>query len=365
MSKSHSLGLVLQLTSAGTPKRILVSEVNWLGDAVMSLPALRAIRRAWPNAHLVVLIRRELAGLFDGAQWIDSLILYTYANGRLDVTEFARTILKIRRERFDLAVLFPNNFRSALWVALAGVPARAGYIRNRRGALLTHRSPTQERTGTHQSQHWLEMIRSTLGIEYEAEKAALEVAESHRERMREWLLLNRRSVKSQMIAIAPCAAFGPAKEWPPGSYTELISLLAKRGVECVLVGTRSERAKCENIAKSAGGAVLATGETSVGELTALLSICDGFVGNDSGCAHVAAALGIPTVAIFGSTDSSRTAPMGPRVAVVRQTIDCSPCFARTCRFDHYDCMRSIAPREVIETLERLCMSEVCDREPTT
>jgi lipopolysaccharide heptosyltransferase II len=339
-------------TGIGTPQRILVKEVNWLGDAVMSLPALRAIRRTWPNAHLAVLVKRELAGFFDGAHWIDEVIAYTIADGMRGLADTARIILRIRRARFDLAVLFPNNFSSALWVALAAVPARAGYVRDRRGPLLTHKVfPPQEGTGAHQSQYWLAMIRSTLGIDDDARESALDVHEPHRERMRQWLGARRLRPGSPIIALAPCAAFGPAKEWP--GYSAVIDRLGERGAECVLVGAPGERAKCEEVARAGSPAIVAAGETGIGELIALLSICDGFVGNDSGCAHAAAALGIPTVAIFGSTDPGRTAPIGSKAAVIYRAIECSPCLARTCRFGHYDCLRSIGPEEVVDALARL------------
>ena len=342
------------MTYVGTPKRILVTEVNWLGDAVMSLPALRAIRRVWPNAHLAVLVKRDLAGFFDGARWIDSVIPYIKDGGMRGLADTAKIVRQIRRGRFDLAILFPNNFRSALWSALARVPARAGYIRDRRGPLLTHKVfPPREAAGTHQSRYWLAMIRSTLGIEIDSERTTLEVGESDRDRMRQWLRAHRPRTEAPMIALAPGAAFGPAKEWPASRYAELIDLVVARGAECVLVGTPGERTKCEQVARGRSGVTVAAGETPIGDLIALLSICDGFVGNDSGCAHVAAALGIPTIAIFGSTDPSRTAPLGPKVAVMRRAPECSPCFARTCRFDHYDCLRSIHPKEVVEALEKL------------
>ena len=354
MSQPRSEKPAFDMTYVGTPKRILVTEVNWLGDAVMSLPALRAIHRVWPNAHLAVLLKRDLAGFFDGARWIDSVIPYIKDGGMRGLADTAKIVRQIRRGRFDLAILFPNNFRSALWSALARVPARAGYIRDRRGPLLTHKVfPPREAAGTHQSRYWLAMIRSTLGIEIDSERTTLEVGESDRDRMRQWLRAHRPRTEAPMIALAPGAAFGPAKEWPASRYAELIDLVVARGAECVLVGTPGERTKCEQVARGRSGVTVAAGETPIGDLIALLSICDGFVGNDSGCAHVAAALGIPTVAIFGSTDPSRTAPLGPKVAVMRRAPECSPCFARTCRFDHYDCLRSIHPKEVVEALEKL------------
>ncbi len=122
------------------PRRILVKEVNWLGDLVMSMPALRAIRRAWPGARLSILVKRELAGFFDGAHWIDELISYSISPGLRGFADAARIVSRIRAAGFDLAVLFPNSISSALWVTLAGVSNRAGYVRDGRGLLLTHKA---------------------------------------------------------------------------------------------------------------------------------------------------------------------------------------------------------------------------------
>lgn len=148
------------------------------------------------------------------------------------------------------------------------------------------------------------------------------------------------------------AAYGPAKEWPAERYAELADLLAVRhGAECVLVGGIDDRPQCERIAVECGrGAIVAAAETTVGELIALLAQCHGFVGNDSGCMHLAGALGVPTVAIFGSTNPLRTGPMGPHCTVIYRGIECSPCLERTCRFGHYNCLRQITAEEAADAL---------------
>ncbi len=199
--------------------------------------------------------------------------------------------------------------------------------------------------------YWLALVRETLGIEGDVADFAIEVHEPNRARMRQWLAARRTHADRAVVAIAPAAAYGPAKEWPLQSYSALVDLLADRfEAECVLVGAPAERGRCEEVARaSRRGAVIAAGETNVGELVALLSICGGFIGNDSGCAHVAGALGIPSVAIFGSTDPNRTGPLGASAKVIYRGIECSPCFARTCRFGHYNCLRSIEPAEVADS----------------
>ena len=337
------------------PGRILVKEVNWLGDLVMSTPALRAIRRAWPSAHLAVLIKQELASFFDGARWLDEVIPYSVGRGLSGFFDRRRIVGEIRSRRFDLGVLFPNSFESALWIAMAGIRRRAGFVGDARGAMLTLKAlPPPEAVTGHQMNYWLAMVRAT-GVcvaDAHADDLAIDVHGPHRERMREWLAANRKRPGRPVFAIAPAAAYGPAKEWPADNYGALIDLLALReDAEVVLVGASSERAKCEEVAAaSKSGAMIAAGHTNVGELIALLSLCDGFIGNDSGCMHLAGALGIPTVAIFGSTNPSRTGPLGPKTRVIYHKLECSPCLARTCRFGHYNCLTQIEPAELADAI---------------
>lgn len=338
------------------PRRVLVREVNWLGDVVMSLPALGLIRRAWPGAHLSVLCKRELAGFFDGAGWIDEVIPYSISRGLRGYADTARIFSRIRAGRFDLAILLPESFSAALWVTLAGVRNRAGYATDLRGPLLTHKSvPAADAARSHQMYRWLAMLRGTLAIEGDAGLPTIDVHEPHRATMRAWLAARRQSPDRALIAIAPAAAYGPAKEWPPAYYSALIDLLGERfGAECVLIGAPGERPRCELVARgSRHRALVAAGETGVGELIALLSLCNGFAGNDSGCMHVAAALKIPTVAVFGSTDPSRTGPLGPKTKVIYRGIECSPCLARACRFGHYNCLTTIEAAEVATAIADL------------
>ena len=342
----------------GLAGRVLVKEVNWLGDLVISLPALRAIRAAFATSIITVMVKRELASFFDGMTWVDEVIPYTIGHGLRGLSDRRRLIGKIRDHRFDLAILFPNSFQSALWVTLGGVPRRAGFVADHRRAMLTHRAlPPGDALNGHQRGYWLAMIRETMGImpAAGAEELKLEVAKPHREKMHAWLGAHRISPGAPLIAIAPAAAYGPAKEWPPVRYAALIDFLTEEGgAECMLVGAPSEHGLCAQVAATTrSNPLVAAGETSVGELIALLSMCRGFVGNDSGAMHLAAALSIPTVGIFGSTDPERTGPGGPRAGVIYHRLECSPCLARTCRFGHYNCLREITPAEVARQLVTL------------
>jgi heptosyltransferase-2 len=203
----------------------------------------------------------------------------------------------------------------------------------------------------HQANDYLALVRETLGIDGSVADVRLIAAPARTAKLRAWLARHRRA-DGPLIALAPAAAYGPAKEWPAERYAALIDEMRELGgAECVLVGSATERARCaEIVAASRSGGVLAAGETDVGDLVALLSLCAGFAGNDSGAMHVAGALGIPTVGIFGSTRPQRTGPLGPRTRVLYDQIPCSPCLARTCRFGHYDCLRRIGVADVVAAL---------------
>jgi heptosyltransferase-2 len=337
------------------PHRIVVKALNWLGDLVMSGPALHAIRDTFPGAHLAVLVRRELASFFDGARWVDEVIPYRLRGGVAGLRDQFSIVRRVRAGRFDLAVVFPKSFQSALWMALAGVQRRAGYEAEHRGFMLTHKvAPRADVNRAHQMHLWLTMVAETVGAEGAAEAYHLDVDLKSREKMRAWLAHRRRArPERRLIALAPVAAYGPAKEWPPERYAALIDILAERhGAESMLMGGGDDLARCERIvALSKSGAIIAAGETTVGELIALLSLCQGFAGNDSGGMHLAGSLGLPTVAIFGSSNPIRTGPMGPHCRIIFRGLECSPCLERTCRFGHYNCLREIAAEEVAAALE--------------
>jgi heptosyltransferase II len=337
------------------PQRVLVKEVNWLGDLVMSLPALKAVRRAFPHARLSVLIKSELASFFDGAEWLDELIPYRVGRSLGGLADRRHVVAEIRSRRFDLAIVFPRSFESAFWTALARVPHRVGFAADGRGLMLTHKTPRPATLfRSHQVFDYLYLLRNTLGIDGDRTDLAPDVHAPHRAAMREWLAGARRR-GGRLIALAVAAAYGPAKEWPVTRYAALIDRLAERhGAECVLVGAPNERARCEMVAKaSTHGALIAAGSTTVGQALALLSLCDGFAGNDSGAMHVAGALGIPTVGIFASTNPQRTGPLGPHAQALYHRIACSPCLERTCKFGHYDCLKQVAVDEVETALIQL------------
>ena len=251
-AESNAAAARMRMDLTGLAGRVLVKEVNWLGDLVISLPALRAIRAAFATSTLTVLVKKELAGFFDGMTWIDEVMPYTVARGIHGIADRIQIINRIRARHFDLAILFPNSFEAALWATIGGARRRAGFSTDYRGALLTHKAqPADDAMSGHQHDYWLAMIRDTVGVKPIAGAAEmkLEVGSTHQEKMRAWLEANRRSPGAPLIAIAPAAAYGPAKEWPLVRYAALIDLLYESaGAECVLVGAPSERQLCAQVA---------------------------------------------------------------------------------------------------------------------
>jgi len=333
--------------------RVLVKEVNWLGDLVISLPALHAVRGSASDGRVAVLVRRELAGFFDGFDWVE-VLPYAFRPGVRGLLDRWRLARDLRARGFDLAVLFPKSFDAALLVALARIPRRLGWRSDGRGILLTQAVPLPRERERHQSEDYLELLGHLRTGVAAAETPLLPVAPRQRDEMAAWLARRRANPSAPLIALAVAAAYGPAKEWPAEHFAALIDLLATAGCECVLVGAPDERDRCAAVASaSRAGALVVAGETGIGETIGLLSLCQGFAGNDSGATHVAAALGVPTVAVFGSTEPRRTGPRGGRTRILYQRIACSPCLARTCRYGHYDCLRAITPTHVVEALADL------------
>ncbi len=344
--------------SLGFINRVLVKEVGSLRDLIRSLPALRAVRLAFEGAKLTVLVTAELASFFDGMSWIDEVIPHTAAPSGRPHRGHRNTIKAIRARQFDLAIIFERTFSAALWVTLAGIPRRAGYATDGRGLLLTHRAPPPADADSKEGgNYWDRMLRDTLGVApiTHAQHHILEVDSEHRTQMRTWLTAHGVGRAPPLIAIAPFASYGKTREWPAARFAALIQWIAKRySGRCVLVGTEPDRKRCEQLVKESGpNAVAMIGETSIGQLTALLSLCDGFVGNDTGVTLLADALGLPTIGILGSTTPAEIGPVGQKTRLIYHQVDCSPCLARTCPFEHYNCLLWVTPHEITDALEAL------------
>jgi len=334
--------------------KILVRATNWVGDAVMSIPALEAIRAHWPKAEIAILGRGQIADLYRGQAFADRLMVLESAAGRGRLLAVERLAAALRRERFDLGIVLPNSFASAWLLWRAGVPERVGYGRDGRAWMLTHAIPLP-RIGelpAHEAYGYFELLRRAGWLESlpAVERICLAVPPAARERAREKLagaVGDGQGGRRLRVALAPGATNSRAKCWPAERFAGLADRLVDEFDAAVLLfGTASEREVARRIqALMRHRPIDLAGQTTLEELPALLAACDSFIGNDSGAAHVAAAVAVPAIVIFGPTDPERTRPLGTRVTVVRVPVSCSPCMLRDCPVDHR-CMNRISVEEV-------------------
>jgi lipopolysaccharide heptosyltransferase II len=317
---------------------LLVRSPNWLGDAVMVLPAVRNLKTALGPGHLVVAAPEKLAALWEACPFVDKVV-------PLPQPKKLWTVARVLREgKYASAVLLPNSLRVAAEAFAAGIPRRAGYARGGRGLLLTHPVPVPPRNPVrlHQRFYYLDLVTALGGP---AEESFPSLREPKKE--------NTSSDKRGVLAVCPGAEYGPAKRWPVESFVAAAKLLSeKRGLRVVLFGAPNDAPVAEQFLAQFPEAENLVGKTSLAEFMAGLTEAKLVLCNDSGAMHVAAALGRPTVAIFGSTEPQLTGPLGPRASVLRHHVPCSPCFLRECPID-FGCMKGITPEMVVEQAEKL------------
>ena len=325
---------------------------NWLGDAVMSLPAVRAIRQVFPHAHLTVLARPSVADLYARESAIDRVIPCPAARGWAERRALAE---RLRAERFDGAILLPNSFDSALTVWLAGIPERIGYGRDGRSLLLTRAIPVPEPGDIprHERFYYLELLRRAGMIEHFPACEEIRLDGIGEARSAGAAFLEALGVTGPVIGINPGAAYGNAKRWPAERFRESAREVAGAvGATVLVLGSKAERALCETVAEPLGQAGIAVrnlaGETSLREFIDVTAACRVVLTNDSGAMHVASALGTPVVAVFGATDDTTTGPASSAARVVREHAECSPCLLRECPIDHRCMTRVTAARVATE-----------------
>jgi heptosyltransferase-2 len=334
--------------------KILVRATNWLGDAVMSLPAVRALRTRFPDAEIAVLARPAVAALYEGERSIDRVIPLAGAAGARDWAVKFRLGAVLRRERFDLAVLLPNSFESAAIVWLSGARRRVGYARDGRSALLSDAIavPGAGEIPRHERYYYLELLRragliSELPVVTEILLDGLPDG-----RARGAALFQARGVQLPVIGVSPGAAYGGAKRWLPDRFAAAARELAgDMGGSVVVFGSESERDLCSAVASASDGHNFA-GSTTLREFIDMTAACSLCLTNDSGAMHVAAAVGVPCITVFGPTDETATGPTGVSAKIVREPVDCAPCKLRECPIDHR-CMTRVSVERIVEIADSL------------
>ena len=315
----------------------------------MSLPAMRAIRHRYPEAAITVAARPWVAALYERERSVDHLMTFDGAPGGREWRKKKEFISRIREQSFDLAILFPNSFESAAVIRLAGVPRIIGYARDGRGFLLSQAIPVPKdgEIPRHERFYYLELLRRAKIIDALPETPCirLDAVEDFRREGRESFA--RLNLKLPVIGVSPGAAYGSAKRWLPERFADAAARLkTELGGSVAVFGSAAEKEMCEQVAVAANGRNFA-GATSLEQFIAMTAACRLFITNDSGAMHIASALAVPTVTVFGPTDESATGPLGEAARIIREPVECAPCLKRECPIDHR-CMTGVTVDRVVQ-----------------
>jgi heptosyltransferase-2 len=324
-------------------RRLVIFVPNWLGDAVMALPAIADIRRAFDSASIAVAARASIAPLFRLVPGLDDIIVLPGRGGPWR----SATLL---RGRFDAAVLLTNSLQTALAAWQADIAERWGYRRELRGPLLTRGVPPPGEE--HQVQYYQHLVRM-LGLVTAPSAPRLLVSADLRAEGEQRLREEGWDGVAPLVALAPGAASGGAKRWPAASFGGVATALAADGVTCVFVGGAADRDAADEALEHATAASVIdlVGRTDLPQLAGVLVHCRAVVTNDSGAMHFAAAAGVPVTAMFGPTDERATRPLGDEHAVLTHPVWCRPCMLRECPLDHR-CMTRITVDSVVASARR-------------
>jgi lipopolysaccharide heptosyltransferase II len=341
--------------------RVVVRAPNWVGDAVICLPALRALRRLLPNAHITLVSRPGTGDIFIGADFIDDILIYDRAGLR----SASKMVGEWKRRRFDLALLFQNAFEAAAIARFAGVPVRLGYDTDRRGFLLSHPIPSPLwKNERHEIFYYLNLVseleRALFGsVSLQSEpEFVLSISDDRKRRARELLDQHGAEMHRPLVLLCPGSVNSRAKRWPAERYAALADRFSETGASVALIGSPAEVVVSDQVcAHTRRRPLVLTGQTSVSEVAALISIADVLITNDTGPAHIGSAVGTPTVVVFGPTNPVTTRPFGPSGEIIRHPPDCAPCMLRDCPIDHR-CMTAINPPEVFERARQVMRQRV-------
>src|SRR5262245_60084182 len=300
---------------------------------------MKAVRQHFPRTEITLLVRPWVSGLFTSAPFIDKVWSEEKPSGLADWTRIRR---EIRSREFDLALLLPNSFESALMMFLGGIPRRIGYATDGRRWMLTQSIAPAPPSTQHQVEYYLDLVKLLSATTH---KPSVEIQATHEERAAARKLLSAEGIANgaPFLVLNPGAAYGSAKRWHEDRFADVAENLATDlGLQVALIGSEAERPIAEQIRDRINRkpAVL-SGKTSLETLIGVLAEASLMITNDSGPMHIAAALGTPTVAVFGSTDDRVTGPVGAQTRIVKTPVDCSPCLLRECPIDHR-CMERVS-----------------------
>jgi heptosyltransferase-2 len=330
---------------------ILIRGTNWIGDAILTLPAMASIRATYPLAHIAVLAKPWVADIYKFFSDVDEIIIY---EDKYDTPAGVFRMANMLKEKnFDAAILLQNAIEAAIIAFVARIPLRAGYNSDARGLLLTHSvKRTKEIRKVHQIDYYLEMVKA-LGCVTVDRQMRLETRinlQDAQNIVQKYIPETNKAI----IGIAPGATYGPAKRWLPDRFAGVADKLSESfPMQGILFGSKADWDVAEKVRAAARTKLInLAGKTNLQEAIYLISQCRLFISNDSGLMHIAGALNIPTVAIFGSTNPITTSPAGNKTIIVHQNVSCSPCIEETCPTD-FSCMKLISVEDVFEAAQNI------------
>ena len=338
-----------------TIKRILVRGPNWLGDAVMCEPALRGLRKLFPDAQIALLVKPAVADLFAGHPALTRVLTYDTKGRHAGLSGKWALAGQLRRQGFDLAVLFQNAFEAAFLTYLAGVPRRYGYATDGRSLLLSDPVAAPDRRAlVHQVSYYWDLLKP-LGLTGDPSTPELVVFPEEEQAMARRFAQGGLSATDVVVGINPGSTYGGAKRWLPERFAEVTERLCRtvresrdQQVSVVIFGAKGEEPLGQEIAaRLSSRSLVLSGATTIRELMAAVKRCAILLTNDTGPMHIASSFQVPVVAIFGPTDWRTTSPSGSAHAIVRQPVDCAPCLLRECPIDHR-CMTGVTVEQVYE-----------------
>ena len=321
----------------------------------MTTPAVRAIRRAFPDARIGLLAKPWVVPVFEDSPHVDELLIYDAQGRHRGLAGKFRLARDLKSHSFDAAILLQNAFEAAFITRLANIPRRIGYDTDARRLLLTHPVPCTPAIKTiHQTGYYLRILQG-IGITAADDRLHLTIGRRHRQRAERILKDCRVNRDDIIVGINPSATFGPAKQWFPHRFAELADRLRNEfGARILIFGGPGDQPLGSRIARAMmHPPVDLSGRTTLGEAMALIERCSLFITNDSGLMHVAAALETPLIAIFGSTNPITTGPVGPNSRVIQSQLPCSPCLKPHCPEGHLDCMNQIDVDTVFNAAEEM------------
>jgi heptosyltransferase-2 len=331
----------------------VIRSPNWIGDGIMCLPAVRAFKEFFPDERLAMAAKRYLADIYLNIPEIDEVIALP------DRWAGLTGVRALRGKGFARGILFTNSFSSALLFRMAGIRSLAGYARDGRGGLLHDRIPATSAPAHHQH-YYLNIIEHLAGRKAGRRfSAGLVVSAGEGERAGAWLREQGIAAGRPLLAVSPTAAYGGAKAWLPDRFRAFIRAWVEAHADAavLLLGAAGERERIAAVAAGLPGSVLnLAGRLDLRRSIAVLSRCRLFVGNDSGLMHIASALSVPLVAVFGPTEPGRTAPLAERFRLLHRGADCAPCRYRECPTDHR-CMAAVSVEEVLAAAAELWEGE--------